>query len=241
MRYKGGLNDFIYKDYLYSGGDLFKIKENFSINKITDESILNEVVSSFDVFKNINAYVTQNDKIYPKELRKEVVGRYQFSEEETSKISSLTINLSLEQIFNLAREKAFNNDRETARLLCNYILSNEPNYVDVILLKARTLGWDGNYKESEKVLFNALERSPYYYDIYLAFLDMYWWSSQYEKAGNIFEKAKKNHIKNDTIAYKMAKVYASMKNIEKAEKVIDSILKRQPKNVDFLKLKNSLK
>lgn len=241
MRYKGGLNDFIYKDYLYSGGDLFKIKENFSINKITDETILKEVVSSFDVFKNINAYVTQNDKIYPKELRKEVVGRYQFSEEETSKISSLTINLSLEQIFNLAREKAFNNDRETARLLCNYILSNEPNYVDVILLKARTLGWDGNYKESEKVLFNALERSPYYYDIYLAFLDMYWWSSQYEKAGNIFEKAKKNHIKNDTIAYKMARVYASMKNIEKAEKVIDSILKKQPKNVDFLKLKNSLK
>lgn len=241
MRYKGGLNDFIYKDYLYAGGDLFKIKENFSVNKITDESILKEVVASFDVFKNINAYVTQNDKIYPKELLKEVAGRYQFTEEESNKISLLTTNLNLDQIFNLAREKAFNNEREIARLLCNHILSNEPNYVDVILLKARTLGWDGNYKASEKVLFNALDRSPYYYDIYLAFLDMYWWSSQHEKAEIIFEKAKNNHIKNDTIAFKMARVYASLKSIEKAEKVIDSILKKQPKNVDFLKFKNSLK
>ena len=241
MRYKGGLNDFIYKDYLYSGGDLFKIEENFSINKITNESVLKEVVASFDTFKNINAYVTENDKIYPKELRKEVANRYQFSEEETNKISSLTNNLTLEQVFQLAREKAFNNDRETARLLCNHILSNEPNYVDVILLKARTLGWDGNYKASEKVLLNALDRSPYYYDVYLAFLDMYWWSSQHQKAENMFERAKKNHIKNDTIAFKMARVYASMKNIEKAEKVIDSILKKQPKNADFLKLKNSLK
>ena len=241
MRYKGGLNDFIYKEYLYSGGDLFKIKENFSINKITDDTILNEVVTSFNAFKNINAYVTQNDKIYPKELLKEVASRYEFTAEEETKISSLVVDLSLEEVFLLAREKAFNNEREIARLLCNYILSNEPNYVDVILLKARTLGWDGNYKASEKVLLNALDRSPYYYDIYLAFLDMYWWSSQYEKAENIFEKAKKNRINNDTIAYKMARVYSSMKSMGKAEKVIDSILKKQPKNVDFLNLKDSLK
>ncbi len=241
MRYKGGLNDFIYKDYLYSGGDLFKIKENFSINKITDETILKEVVTSFDAFKNINAYVTQNDKIYPKELLKEVVSRYQFTKEELKTISLLTEGLSLEQVFLLAREKAFNNDRETARLLCNHILSNEPNYVDVILLKARTLAWDANYKASEKVLINAFERSPYYYDIYFASLDMYWWSSQYEKAEGIFNKAKKNHIENDTIAFKMARIYAAMKNVEKAEKVIDSILKRHPNNDEFLKFKNSLK
>ncbi|WP_232457062.1 sulfatase-like hydrolase/transferase [Polaribacter sp. SA4-12] len=240
MRYKGGLNDFIYKEYLYSGGDLFKIKENFSINKITNDTILNEVVTSFDDFKNINAYVTQNDKIYPKELLKEVASRYQFTEKEKAKISLLVVGLSLDQVFLLAREKAFNKEREIARLLCNHILSNEPNYVDVILLKARTLGWDGNYKESEKVLFNALDRSPYYYDIYLAFLDMYWWSSQYKKAENIFQKAKKNNIKNDSIAFKMARVYSSMKNIEKAEKVIDSILKKQPKNDGFLKFKDSL-
>lgn len=241
MRYKGGLNDFLYKEYLYSDGTIFEINEDFNIYKVSNNNVLEEATKAFNKFKNINAYVTEKDKIYPKEFVKSVVEKYKFTEEELKQISSLTKGLSLNEIFNVARENAFNDKREIARLLCNYILSTEPNYVDVILLKARTLGWERKYEDAEKSLLNALKRAPYYYDVYLASLDMYWWSSQNEKAIKIYEKAKKNKVDNDEIAFKMARAYESMGKIENAHKIIDSILKKQPKNVDFIKFKNALK
>lgn len=241
MRYKGSINDFLYKDYMYSDGNIFKIKDDFNIYKVSDKTVLNEITKEFREFKNLNAYVTQNDKVYPKNADSESVDRYKFTPEELKKIEELTANLSADEMFLKAREKAFNNERETARLICNYILKKSPNYVDVRILKGRTLAWDGKYDESEKELLNSLKRSPYYDDIYLALLDMYWWSSQNEKSKLIVDKAIKNKIKNDEVAYKMARAYATMNEVDKAGKIIDSILRKQPKNKVFIKFKNSLK
>ena len=241
MRYKGTVNDFVYKNYMYSDGVLFKIKENFSISKINDKTILAEVTKAFKEFKNLNVYVTKNNKIYPENEETVIAGVYKFSPEELEKVKKLTKDMSLDDMFMAARQKAFNSERETARLMCDYILKTAPNYVDVRILKGRTLAWDGQYAESEKELLDALKRSPYYDDIYLALLDMYWWSSQNEKSKIIAEKAIKNKIKNDDVAFKMARAYETMNNIEVAEKIIDSILKKQPKNKVFIKFKNSLK
>ncbi len=240
MRYKGTVNDFIYKEYMYSDGTLFKIKENFSISKINDKPILGEVTKAYKEFKNLNAYVTQNDKIYPKNEETKITGVYKFTPEQLEKVTKLTEGLTLDEMFMVAREKAFNSERETARLICNYILKKVPNHVDVRILKGRTLAWDEQYVESEKELLNALKRSPYYDDVYLALLDMYWWSSQNEKSKIIFDKAIKNKIKNDDVAFKMARAYETMNDTEKATIIIDSILKKQPKNKVFIKFKNSL-
>lgn len=241
MRYKGTINDFVYKDYMYSDGNLFKINENFSANKITDKKTLAEITKVYKEFKNLNAYVTQNDKIYPKNEETKIEGVYKFTPDQLEKIKKITDGLSLDEMFMAARQKAFNSERETARLICNYILKKVPNYVDVRILKGRTLAWDGEYAESEKELLDALKRSPYYDDIYLALLDMYWWSSQNEKSKIIVDKAIKNKIKNDDVAFKMARAYETMNDIKKAETIIDSILKKQPKNKVFIKFKNSLK
>lgn len=241
MRYKGSINDFIYKDYMYSDGDLFKIKENLSIHKISDKKTLEEITNHFNEFKSLNAYIAQNDKVYPKNKDAVIADVYKFTPEETKKIEELITGLTDGEMFLKAREKAFNGERETARLICNYILKREPNYVDVRILKGRTFAWDGKYEESESALLNSLKRSPYYDDIYLALLDMYWWSSQNEKSKIIVEKAIKNKIKNDEVAFKMARAYKTMNNLEQANKIIDSILKKQPKNKVFIKFKNSLK
>ncbi|ARV07843.1 sulfatase [Polaribacter sp. SA4-10] len=241
MRYKGSVIDYIYKEYMYSGGDLFKINKNFGLNKIDDQILLDEISQSFEKFKELNAYVTQNDKIYPKDATLVSVNKHEFTSKEKATIASLSTNLTLDQVFLLAREKAFNKQRETARLLCNYILSKEPNYIDVKVLKGRTFAWDGKYIESEEELLNALKRAPYYDDIYLALLDMYWWSFQSEKAELIFEKAKKNNIKNDEVAYKMARASLLMEDEMKANSLIDSILLKNPTNKEYIKLKNSLK
>lgn len=241
MRYKGSINDFVYKKYMYSDGTLFKIKEDFNTYKISDDKILEEITGVYKEFKNLNSYVTKNDKVYPKNTGAAMAVQNKFTPEEIAKLKELTANLSADQQFLLAREKAFNNERETARLICNYILKESPNYVDVRILKGRTFAWDGKYEESELELLSALKRSPYYDDIYLALLDMYWWSSQNEKSKLIVEQALKNKIKNDDVAFKMARAYKTMNNLEKATKILDSILKKQPKNEEYLKLKKSLK
>lgn len=241
MRYKGKVNDFVYKDYMYSDGNLFKIREDLNIAKISDKPVLDEVSKHFKEFKSLNAYVTENDKFYPKNSDAVVTSLNTFTSEELAKLKELTANLTGDQMFMKAREKAFNSERETARLICDYILRKSPNYADVRILKGRTLAWDGKYKESEKELLNALKRSPYYDDVYLALLDMYWWSSQDEKSKIVIEKAIKRNIKNDDVAFKMARAYATMKDNEKAKKIIDSLIKKQPNNKVFIKLKKSLK
>ncbi|WP_334057250.1 sulfatase-like hydrolase/transferase [Polaribacter sp. P097] len=241
MRYKGSLNDFVYKDYMYSSGNLFKIKDNFNTYKLEDNTIEAEIKKQLNEFKSLNAYVTQNDKIYPFNKNDVIKEVYKFKPEELKKVEQLTANLKLNEMFMLAREKAFNEERDLARLICNYILRKNSNYIDVRILKGRTFAWDGKYTEAEEELLNALDRAPYYDDAYLALLDMYWWSSQNDKAKVIAKKAKENKILNDDIAFKLARAYKTMGNIKDAEIVMDSILKKQPKNDAYIKFKESLK
>lgn len=240
MRYKGSINDYLYKDYMLSDGVLYKINDNLNTYKVNDENILDEITKSLKEFKNLNAYVTNNDKIYPKNDDVVISKRYKFSEKEKKTLDSLLAGIPLDKAFNKARELAFDNQRIKARLICNYILSKEPNYIDVLLLKGRSLAWDANYEASEEILLDALKRSPYYDDVYLALLDVYWWSSQNEKSNKIVKLAIKNKIKNDNVAFKMARAYVTLNKNQKAIKVMDSILKRQPNNAEFIKFKNSL-
>ena len=148
--------------------------------------------------------------------------------------------LSNDQIFFRARELAFNNQRREARILCNYILNDLPNYADVRTLKGRTLAWDKDYKNAEKELLEVTKRNPYYYDSYLALMDIYWWSNQDNKGIEIAKKALKNEVKNPELGIKLAKAYQRTNNIAMAKKAIDSMLRKLPNNSDILKLKNDI-
>lgn len=240
MRYKGRINDFVYKDYMLSDGNLYKIKDDFNTYSIADGKVLDSVKSFLKDFKNINAYVTKNNKIIPETSEVTVAKGYKFSKEELEGLSKITEGLNPDQIFLLAREKAFNGQRDSARLISNYLLRSAPNYVDVRILKGRTLAWDKKYDKAEEELKNALKRAPFYYDIYHALMDMYWWSGQNDKVIELAKKAQQRNIKNDDIAYKLARSYRSLNESNKALKIIDSILKKNPKNKEYIKFKKSV-
>ena len=99
MRYKGSINDFVYKDYLYSDGSLFKIKENFNTYKITDKPALDEITSHFKEFKKLNAFITQNDKIYPRNKGIRNIGIYEFTDEEITTLDNLTKDSTVDEMF----------------------------------------------------------------------------------------------------------------------------------------------
>lgn len=241
MRNKGNLNDFIYKEYFYSDGELFKINKNFETKKINDEAILKTISDSLNKFKKLNAYLTQKNKIIPDYLNVYSKPTVQFSKSELITLKKLTGTLNYDEIFNLARDFAFNKNYPNALLLCDYTLNELPNYADVRTLKGRILAWEGKYENAEIELESVLKRTPYYEDSYLALMDLYWWSNQNQKAIITAKKAKNNNIKNIELSLKLAEAYKRMDAPKKALHLIDSILKIHPNNTAFINLKKSIK
>lgn len=241
MRYKGNINDFIYKDYLYSDGELYKINESFGIYKVKEDELLKTVSDTLKEFKKLNAYITQRDKIYPDSLNIYVNFGIEFTNEEMTVIKNLTNGLDSDQIFELARDFAFDKNYKKSRLLINYILNQLPNHADARTLMGRTLAWEGKYKESETTLLNVIKRNPYYSDSYLALLDLYWWSNQDHKSVALAAKAFSNKLTDPEISFKLAKAYKRMDTIKYASKIIDSILKIHPENSEYQTFKQTLK
>ncbi|MDO9275026.1 MAG: sulfatase-like hydrolase/transferase [Lutibacter sp.] len=241
MRYKGTINDYIYNDYFYADGELYKINENFGTRKVNEPDLLKIVSDSLLEFKKLNAYLIKKNKIFPDSLNSYTQPAVQFTKSQLATIDALTKGLSYDKIFIAARDLAFKKEYKKARLLCDYILNEYPNYADARTLKGRTFAWEGNFKTAEEQLLNVMKRTPFYDENYLALLDLYWWSKQDEKALNIAEKAKEHEIKNPEIGFKLAQAHKRMNNLGKAIKLIDSILKLHPKNQTYLTFKNSLK
>jgi len=240
MRYKGKINDFIYDDYLYSDGELFKIKENFGTYKVVETDLLKIISDSLKEFKMLNAYTTLKNKIFPESTNIYMNPGIEFSEEELKIISSATKGLTFDQTFQLARKTAFSKNYKKARLLCDYILNEYPNHADARTLKGRTLAWEGKYQEAEIELLNVIKRVPHYYDCYLALLDLYWWSNQDEKSIEIAKKAFENDIENSDVSFKLAKAYQRLNKSTEANKIMDSLLKINPDNVDYKTFKKTL-
>jgi phosphoglycerol transferase MdoB-like AlkP superfamily enzyme len=241
MRSKGSINDYIYKDYLYSEGSLYKIKANFEIEKVNDKKLLATINDSLLEAKKLNAYLTKKNKIIPNSLNIYTQPAFQFTKSEMQTINKLVKGLNYDQIFFVARDLAFNKEREKARLLCNYILNEIPNYGDVRTLKARTLAWDGDYKKAETELLNVIKRTPFYEDAYLALMDVYWWSDQNAKAIATAKLALKNEVKTPQLSIKLAQAYKRNNEIASAEKIMDSIIKKNPKNTEYPQIKKSLR
>lgn len=241
MRYKGTINDYIYNDYFYADGELYKINENFGTIKVNEPELLKIAADSLLEFKKLNGYLTKKNRIFPDSLNIYTQPAVQFTKEQLATIEDLTKGLTYDQTFLVARDFAFQKDYKKARLLCDYILNEHPNYSDARTLKGRTLAWEGKFKTAEEQLLNVMKRTPFYDDNYLALLDLYWWSKQDIKAIEIVEKAKAHEIKNPDIPFKLAQAYQRMNNLSNAIKLIDSILKLDPKNKTYLTFKNSLK
>jgi phosphoglycerol transferase MdoB-like AlkP superfamily enzyme len=204
MRYKGSINDYIYKDYMYSAGELYKINEKFETNKVYEENISKIIADSLLSFKRLNAYLTKKNKIFPASLNSYSQALVQFSNAELATIKTLKKDSNPDQTFIIARDLAFKKDYANARLLCDYILNEVPNYSEVRTLKGRTFAWEGKYDKAETELLDAIKRTPFETDAYLALMDVYKWSNQNAKAIKIGKKAIDSGIKNPELDTKLA-------------------------------------
>ncbi|OIQ30114.1 MAG: sulfatase [Bacteroidetes bacterium MedPE-SWsnd-G2] len=241
MRYKGSLNDMIYKDYFYSDGDLFQIKDNFETYKVSNSEVKKQIEDTLFAFKSMNAYVTQNKKIFPDSLNIYITPKKKFTEQQLNQIAVYSEGKTYDDLLLVARDLSHNKEFDKAILLCDYILNEYPNYTDAIVLKGRSYAWQGEYALAEPCFNEAQKRSPFYDDSYMAILDMYWWSGQENKSESIYKKAVMNKVGNPDVAFKMAKAYGRINRPEDAVKVIDSLLYLYPNNSEYKTLKKSIK
>jgi tetratricopeptide (TPR) repeat protein len=93
-----------------------------------------------------------------------------------------TLKLTSDELFSLAREKAFAGQREEARGLCKTILVRSPSYSDARILLGRAFAWDGRWEEARAEFLRVLQEKPAYKDALLALLDAEIWDEKYERA-----------------------------------------------------------
>ena len=65
MAWSREINDYIYKEYLLSEGQLYRLTPELMEEECTNDSVKNHITRLLENFKIINSYVCDNNKIYP--------------------------------------------------------------------------------------------------------------------------------------------------------------------------------
>lgn len=130
---------------------------------------------------------------------------------------------STDDLFQLAREKAFNGEREEARTICRFILVKSPNNTEVKTLMARTYAWDSK-RDSARLLLNEVTKSsPNNLDAYSALIDVELWDDKPEQAIKESDKILKVYPNNKEILLKKTKAQVALKKEEEAAHTLSQI------------------
>ncbi|MGL4631429.1 MAG: sulfatase-like hydrolase/transferase [Leadbetterella sp.] len=191
MRYKGAFKDLIYDGNFLCDNRFYKIKDNLAISENYDGDVSSQVNTQLEKFKEVNNYVTSQNKIIPSNLSLNT-GIEKITSEEKKRVASLTKLEGNYENYMVARKLAFNGRKDDALFLCNYLLKRNPGSSETRTLKGRLLAWKGNYETAEKEFLFVLKQDPKYKDSYRALLSLYWWHGKKAKAQETFALAQKN-------------------------------------------------
>lgn len=121
-----------------------------------------------------------------------------------------TLKLSPDDLFALARQRAFAGQRDEARSLCTTILAKYPSYFDVRTLLARTYAWDGNYGEARAELSKVLSASPTNKDALSALLDVELWDHKFDRAVEVASQGIRAYPTEENFLHKKAQALNSL-------------------------------
>jgi YaiO family outer membrane protein len=149
--------------------------------------------------------------------------------------------LTVDEIFQQAREKAFNGKREEAREMLLFILEKSPDYSDVRILLGRTYAWDGQRDKARTELQKVLEKNPVYEDGLNARIDVEMWDDQYERALEFANIALKTYPNSEDFLYKRASCLNNLNRQDDALITLNQLLAVSPSNEKGLSLLSSIK
>lgn len=148
-----------------------------------------------DPFSNSSTNYLQ----YPKAQKKELL-----------RIQSTFRGRDYDRAFQMALGLAHGGELDQAMELCQYILSEVPNYVDAEILLGRILAWEGEYLKSSRILEQVIRKYPHYEDGYAALLDTYYWGGDIKRSASL-QPFIVRHFKDSSILHEKLLRIESMK------------------------------
>ena len=227
MRNKNELVDFIDGEYYLSVDEVYRIRPDLSAEQLNDSRRKDILVSKLRQFKELNTYVCTYDKLYPSQLRATELANAMI---EDSAFARLRLSgLNSDQLYARARALALSKQFDDARLICNHMLRDNPDFHDVRTLLGLTYAWDGRYWDAEPVYREVLRRVPHYPDAVEALADIEIWQGHHEVALGFLTHEEPYNPKNKEILFRKAKaLYFLGKGLESA-KVFDTLRGIDPK------------
>ncbi len=142
-------------------------------------------------------------------------------------------NYASAQTFEEAMNLATNGETAKAREVCRAILTKGFN-ADIALLLGRTYAWEGEYDSARININNVLMHNPDYMDAISAIADVEYWSQNYSEAIKYCNLALQKDSTAEDFWMKKAKILYDSENAEEAVEVLESYLKIEPGNGEFL-------
>ncbi len=129
----------------------------------------------------------------------------------------------VDSLFGVARNLAFNGEREKARVICDTILVKSPKYTDVRLLKGRTFSWDGKRDSAKLEFYKILAYDNASAETWGALSDVEYWDDNYNKSLNAADSGIMYNPKNTELMLKRTRALIDLSRFEDARNTLNNI------------------
>ncbi|HEY0743707.1 MAG TPA: YaiO family outer membrane beta-barrel protein [Chryseosolibacter sp.] len=136
-------------------------------------------------------------------------------------------NLGTDELFDLARQRAYNGKREEAREMLKFILEKSPDYADARVLLGRTYAWEGQY-DNARIEFEKVIQKTDYLDAFNAYADVEIWSESYQNGLVIVQRGLTSFPNDEDLLYKKAKILNEVGKQQEAVLVLNNLLLINP-------------
>jgi tetratricopeptide (TPR) repeat protein len=197
--------DYVYNSYFLTDGKINKLNADlsFSENNEINEDVTIAIKHSYRNSKAINNYVTQNDKLLPKEVATVVSNEREFSKTEMVWLQSVFNGKDFDDAYTTAQKLAFDKDWDRALLLSDYILTKIPRHADTEILQGRIYSWKKDYGKSSAILKEVIQKYPEYTDGYCALLDTYYWADPKQDISSVLYQIERYKVWDNMLLAKI--------------------------------------
>lgn len=152
-----------------------------------------------------------------------------------------TISMDSDELFKIARQKAFNGKKTEAELILKAILNKSPNYDEVRVFLGKVYSWDGLRADARRELGIVLAKNPNNIDAQCALIDVEMWSDNFEQALKLANSGLIMNPVSEDLLLKKINVLIKLNRIKEANNELDKLITINPANEEALKIKKELK
>lgn len=155
--------------------------------------------------------------------------------------TQMDASLGSDELFTLARELAFNGQRDSARVLLRMALKKSPTYADIRTFLARTYAWDGLRNDARKEIRIVLQQDPKNSEALSVAMDIEMWDDKPEKALTFCLRALRTYPNDEDFLLRKARLLRDLNREDEALITLSILEDINPSNPGIPVLRESIK